>query len=186
MGADSCCDCPSRRLQRRPQLPAPAHADIGEFQHLAGYPAVRAPNAKTVVSTRSAPLIDLAHWWQALHDPELDSLLDRAVAGNLDMQVAIDRLQQSRALLAEFTGQSLPDLDLSGVGGGEPVPTSAVADWSTAPSRPPSTPPACAKSPRSSASIPISSSTSSATSAASSRPSPPTRPPQRKCATRSS
>jgi len=76
------------------------------------------PPTQTVVSTHTAPLIDLAHWWQSLHDPELDSLLDRAVAGNLDMQVAIDRLQQSRALLAEFTGQSLPDLALSGVGGG--------------------------------------------------------------------
>lgn len=77
----------------------------------------KAPYAKTVVATHAAPLVDLAHWWEAMHDPELDSLLNRAVAGNLDVQIAIDRLQQSRALLAEYTGQSLPDLQLSGVGG---------------------------------------------------------------------
>jgi NodT family efflux transporter outer membrane factor (OMF) lipoprotein len=52
-----------------------------------------------------------------MHDPELNSLLSRAVQGNLDVQMAIDRLQQSRALLAQFTGQTLPDLTLSGVGG---------------------------------------------------------------------
>jgi NodT family efflux transporter outer membrane factor (OMF) lipoprotein len=77
-----------------------------------------APSAKTVVSMHAAPLVDLAHWWEVLHDPELNSLLSRAVVGNLDMQVAIYRLQQSRALLAVFYGEELPDLELSGVGGG--------------------------------------------------------------------
>lgn len=52
-----------------------------------------------------------------MHDQELNSLLTRAVEGNLDIQVAIGRLQQSRALLAQFQGQSLPDVNLSGVGG---------------------------------------------------------------------
>ncbi len=36
---------------------------------------------------------------------------------HLDVEIAIDRLQQSRALLAQFGGQSLPDLVLSGVAG---------------------------------------------------------------------
>jgi NodT family efflux transporter outer membrane factor (OMF) lipoprotein len=76
-----------------------------------------APSGKTVIAVHGAPLTDLAHWWEAMHDPELNSLLTRAVKGNLDMQVAIDRLQQSRALLEQFTGQSLPDVKLSGVGG---------------------------------------------------------------------
>lgn len=76
-----------------------------------------APSAKTVVSTQAAPMTDLAHWWEAMHDPELNSLLSRAVAHNLDVQIAIYRLQQSRALLTQFVGQALPDLVLSGVGG---------------------------------------------------------------------
>jgi NodT family efflux transporter outer membrane factor (OMF) lipoprotein len=76
-----------------------------------------APSATTVVSTQAKPLKDLAHWWVALHDTELDSLLSRAVQNNLDLQVAIARLQESRALLTEFTGQTLPNLRLTGVGG---------------------------------------------------------------------
>ncbi len=75
------------------------------------------PSTRTVVAVHGTPLTDLAHWWEAMHDPELNSLLSRAVDGNLDVQVAIGRLQQSRALLAQFAGQSLPDLNLSGVGG---------------------------------------------------------------------
>jgi NodT family efflux transporter outer membrane factor (OMF) lipoprotein len=89
-------------------------------QNFSTWPATRpatAPSARTVVATHAMPLIDLAHWWEALNDPELNSLLSRAVATNLDLQVAIDRLQQSRALLAQYTGESLPDLNLSGVGG---------------------------------------------------------------------
>jgi len=79
---------------------------------------VTGPSGKTVVATRAAPLTDLAHWWDALHDAELSSLLCRAVDRNLDVQVAIARLQESRAVLAEFVGQSLPDLNASGVLGG--------------------------------------------------------------------
>jgi NodT family efflux transporter outer membrane factor (OMF) lipoprotein len=77
----------------------------------------QAPATRTVIATRPIPRIDLAHWWEAMHDPELNSLLTRAVARNLDVQIAVARLQESRAVLAEFTGQSLPDLKLSGVGG---------------------------------------------------------------------
>lgn len=76
-----------------------------------------APSTKTVVAMHGAPLTDLAHWWEAMHDPELNSLLSRAEDGNLDLEVAVDRLQQSRALLAQFAGQSLPDVALSGVAG---------------------------------------------------------------------
>jgi len=72
---------------------------------------------KMVAGTQAAPLADLAHWWEALDDKELNSLLDRAVQGNLDIQQAVDRLQQSRALLTQFGGESLPALKLSGVGG---------------------------------------------------------------------
>lgn len=86
----------------RPQLKVAA-----QFSRLPGEP-----------EAGGAPAVaDLAHWWEALHDPELNSLLQRAVAGNLDLQVAIFRLQQSRALLAQFSGQTLPDLYASGVVG---------------------------------------------------------------------
>jgi len=39
---------------------------------------------------------DLATWWRALNDAELDALVDRAVKSNLDVQIALMRLQQAR------------------------------------------------------------------------------------------
>ena len=53
-----------------------------------------APSSETVVATGEAPLRDLAHWWEVLHDDELNSLLSRAVKRNIDLRVAIARLQQ--------------------------------------------------------------------------------------------
>jgi len=89
-------------------------------QSFSRWPSTRpaeTPSVHTVVATRPAPLTDLAHWWEAMQDPELNSLLSRAVVRNLDVRIAIARLQQARAVFAEFTGQELPDLNLSGVGG---------------------------------------------------------------------
>ena len=84
------------------------------------WPATRpasVPSSQTVIATHAAPLTDLAHWWEAMHDEELNSLLARAAAQNLDVQVAIARLQEARSQLAAFIGQSLPDLNLSGAAG---------------------------------------------------------------------
>jgi NodT family efflux transporter outer membrane factor (OMF) lipoprotein len=39
----------------------------------------------------------LTHWWSTLNDPALTSLEERAVAGNLDLRVALSRLRQARA-----------------------------------------------------------------------------------------
>ena len=66
-------------------------------------------------TTRAA--VDLAHWWDALHDPELDVLLGRAAADNLDAQAALARLQQARTAEAVFAGTALPSLNFGGVAG---------------------------------------------------------------------
>ena len=36
--------------------------------------------------------VDLAAWWRSLDDVELNSLVERAVKSNLDLQIALDRL----------------------------------------------------------------------------------------------
>src|SRR5271167_1468054 len=56
---------------------------------------------------------DLAAWWQALNDAELNSLVDRAVKSNLDLEIALDRLQQARTYEAAVIGQALPEIDAS-------------------------------------------------------------------------
>jgi NodT family efflux transporter outer membrane factor (OMF) lipoprotein len=65
----------------------------------------------------SASVVDLATWWKALKDPELDSLVDRAVKNNLDIEVALVRLQQARTYEAEVLGHALPEVDASAAEG---------------------------------------------------------------------
>jgi len=52
--------------------------------------------------------VQLSGWWHALQDPELDSLVRRAVDGNPDLMVALDRLQAARELEAAVVGAVLP------------------------------------------------------------------------------
>ena len=59
--------------------------------------------------------MDPAQWWRALHDPQLDSLIERAIRANLDIDIALTRLQEARTRLAGTASGILPQL---GVGGG--------------------------------------------------------------------
>ena len=51
----------------------------------------------------------MASWWQALKDPELDSLISRAIAANPDIEIALDHLQAARTFEAGMLGTLLPD-----------------------------------------------------------------------------
>ncbi|HEY1898848.1 MAG TPA: efflux transporter outer membrane subunit [Steroidobacteraceae bacterium] len=75
----------------RPQLPLPDHYA-----------------AQAQSSTASA--VELASWWRALQDPELNSLIDRAIAANPDIEIALDRLQAARTYEAGMLGTALPDV----------------------------------------------------------------------------
>jgi NodT family efflux transporter outer membrane factor (OMF) lipoprotein len=65
----------------------------------------------------SSPALDLAAWWRALNDTELDSLVERAVGSNLDLEMALDRLQQARTYEAVVAGHALPEVDASAAAG---------------------------------------------------------------------
>ena len=84
-------------------------------------PRVSSPRDRcppTVASAQPpAPLPDLATWWRALNDEELDSLVDRAVKSNLDLKIALDRLQQARTYEALVVGHALPEIDASAAAG---------------------------------------------------------------------
>ncbi len=58
---------------------------------------------------------DLRTWWTTLNDPTLNDLVDRAAQGNLDVQVALARVQAARALIGVASGEQLPSVDASGV-----------------------------------------------------------------------
>jgi NodT family efflux transporter outer membrane factor (OMF) lipoprotein len=66
---------------------------------------------------KNAAAADLATWWRALNDDELNSLVDRAIKSNLDLQIALDRLQQARTYEAVVLGDALPAVDASAAAG---------------------------------------------------------------------
>jgi len=53
----------------------------------------------------------LAHWWSTLNDAELDSLVARAVKGNLDLKNARARVREARALRGISKANLFPTLD---------------------------------------------------------------------------
>ncbi|HLN09051.1 MAG TPA: TolC family protein, partial [Xanthobacteraceae bacterium] len=61
----------------------------------------------------AAPAANVTRWWRTLHDRELDSLVDRAVAGNHDIAEALMRVQQARAQEVVVLGAALPQVGIS-------------------------------------------------------------------------
>jgi outer membrane protein, multidrug efflux system len=53
-------------------------------------------------------------WWKAFNDPQLTSLVDRALNANTDVQTAIANLRQARALITVQNATLLPQVDASG------------------------------------------------------------------------
>ncbi len=58
----------------------------------------------TIVSTQPAE----PTWWRAFGDPELDSLVERALVANLDLRQAVARVDQARALFDDRKLDRLP------------------------------------------------------------------------------
>ena len=65
------------------------------YQTPATPPAVYQNAAPATFVTTQSPE---AAWWRAFEDPVLDDLVSRALAGNLDLRIAGDRVRQARAL----------------------------------------------------------------------------------------
>jgi len=53
-------------------------------------------------------------WWKNLHDPELDSLIGRAVTTNLDLRIAEARVRQARAQQGFAEAGYWPTVNASG------------------------------------------------------------------------
>jgi NodT family efflux transporter outer membrane factor (OMF) lipoprotein len=60
---------------------------------------------------------ELWQWWRTLHDHQLNELVELAIQNNLDLKIALDRLQQARLQLVVLGAQQLPEVN-GGVGGG--------------------------------------------------------------------
>ena len=64
-------------------------------------------------SAGRAANVDLTQWWRSFRDPQLVSLVERAIAANPDIAIALARLQQARARQFVATGAALPKGELS-------------------------------------------------------------------------
>jgi outer membrane protein TolC len=68
--------------------------------------------SKTGVDPAQAQRI--GSWWKTLHDAELNSLVERAVAANPDIEAALDRVQQAREREIAVLGAALPRVGAGG------------------------------------------------------------------------
>jgi multidrug efflux system outer membrane protein len=122
-----------------PKAQAPGH--FGELAHPGsagggGFASEAPPDPGT-----------LERWWTVFHDPELESLVARALKDNRDLKVAVSRVRQARAERQEAAGSLLPEaaatagynralgsrnvqLPLSALGGGSPSGSSGKASGS--------------------------------------------------------
>ncbi|HVM62687.1 MAG TPA: efflux transporter outer membrane subunit [Verrucomicrobiae bacterium] len=70
-------------------------------------PDYHAPKVNTPANWSEAQLggttnsaVQIVEWWRTFHDPELNSLIERAVTTNYDLRIADGRLREARALRA--------------------------------------------------------------------------------------
>ncbi len=72
----------------------------------------------------------LATWWTTLDDPVLSGLVERAVAGNLDVRTAVSRIREARARRDVARGGQWPSVNASASATSSRTDTSAGFDTS--------------------------------------------------------
>lgn len=60
---------------------------------------------------------DIRLWWRVFNDPMLNSLIEKAAKGNLDVRAALARVKEARARLGVAAGRELPAFDATGNSG---------------------------------------------------------------------
>ncbi|RAS22315.1 efflux transporter outer membrane subunit [Paraburkholderia bryophila] len=71
----------------------------------------------SAASVASVPTLDTdpdPRWWRNFNDPQLDTLIERAVRGNLDLQEAVLRIVEARTQVQSAAAQGLPNVRASG------------------------------------------------------------------------
>jgi NodT family efflux transporter outer membrane factor (OMF) lipoprotein len=66
----------------------------------------------------SHPSIDLAQWWKSFDDPVMQSLIERAIEANLNLEIALTRVQEARTTEAVAIGEALPSVAVSATSAG--------------------------------------------------------------------
>jgi NodT family efflux transporter outer membrane factor (OMF) lipoprotein len=67
---------------------------------------------------KSHPSIDLAQWWKSFDDPVMQSLVEQAIQANLNLEIALTRVQEARTMEAVAIGEALPSAGVSATSAG--------------------------------------------------------------------
>ncbi len=67
----------------------------------------------TAQATAATPQ-ELAQWWRQFNDPQLDKIVDRALDANRDVQLALARIREVRAMRGIADARASPQLGISG------------------------------------------------------------------------
>ena len=76
--------------------------------------ATPAQFTETAPAGTSADTVDLAHWWTAFGDPELDALVKMALADSPDVKTAASRLREARVAERLARANYLPHVNAAG------------------------------------------------------------------------
>jgi multidrug efflux system outer membrane protein len=77
--------------------------------------------APTESSGNTSSSIGDTHWWQTYSDPNLQSLIDRALQNNFDVKIAVARIDEARAQLGSTRLYYLPQVAVQGSAGRDQV-----------------------------------------------------------------
>jgi outer membrane protein, multidrug efflux system len=113
-----------RPRARKPRLDVPRGTPLVLLLLLGGCavgPDYKAPEpmvagqwAEPLEAGLKAQPASLAQWWSTLNDPQLDTLIARAIEGNLDLKVATARLAEARAARGVAAAELFPTVDAAG------------------------------------------------------------------------
>ncbi|MFB9915142.1 TolC family protein, partial [Gluconobacter kanchanaburiensis] len=78
---------------------------------------------------------DMKDWWSQFHDPMLNELVDQAIRGNYDLQIASQHIIAERAVRRQAQSAWYPQLDAA-MGGGDDRYSINVDNWPLRPGNP--------------------------------------------------
>jgi NodT family efflux transporter outer membrane factor (OMF) lipoprotein len=71
---------------------------------------------------------DLANWWTFFQDPYLNTLIEKALANNYDMRIAIEKIKEMRAIYRIQNAKLFPEVDGTAVATGNALSNKTLID----------------------------------------------------------
>jgi NodT family efflux transporter outer membrane factor (OMF) lipoprotein len=72
------------------------------------------PSQSSATGSTSSQRTNIIDWWKTLHDPKLNSLVERAILANPEIEAALSRVQQTREHEIVILGAALPNVGAGG------------------------------------------------------------------------